>query len=162
MSEVHNPIDVIHEELLGQLRDIVRVCNAHDIPYNLMCGTLLGAYLLLNLPNLTGENINQPPTQRFLQLPFHLFSGQKLRNNRIGQNNTIELSNQNSGMISGKLGGNLMNVWLSFIDQLHPLIFHRLQICIHRQRPQKSDFRSFITIAKSSLSVIAAFLIKNE
>ncbi len=39
MSEVHNPIDVIHEELLGQLRDIVRVCNAHDIPYNLMCGT---------------------------------------------------------------------------------------------------------------------------
>ena len=32
MSEVHNPIDVIHEELLGQLRDIVRVCNAHDIP----------------------------------------------------------------------------------------------------------------------------------
>ena len=43
MREVHNPIDVIHEELLGQLRDIVRVCNAHDIPYNLMCGTLLGA-----------------------------------------------------------------------------------------------------------------------
>ena len=28
MSEVHNPIDVIHEELLGQLRDTVRVCNA--------------------------------------------------------------------------------------------------------------------------------------
>ena len=43
MTEVHNPIDVIHAELLGQLRDIVKVCTAHNIPYNLMCGTLLGA-----------------------------------------------------------------------------------------------------------------------
>ena len=43
MTEVHNPIDVIHTELMGQLHDIVKVCNAHDIPYNLMCGTLLGA-----------------------------------------------------------------------------------------------------------------------
>lgn len=43
MSQVHNPIDIIHQELMGQLHDIVRICNAHDIPYNLMCGTLLGA-----------------------------------------------------------------------------------------------------------------------
>ena len=43
MTQAHNPIDVIHQELMGQLHDIVRVCNAHDIPYNLMCGTLLGA-----------------------------------------------------------------------------------------------------------------------
>lgn len=33
----------IHEELRCQLRDIVKVCGEHDIPYNLMCGTLLGA-----------------------------------------------------------------------------------------------------------------------
>ena len=36
-------LEAIHEELLCQLRDIVGVCNRHSIPYNLMCGTLLGA-----------------------------------------------------------------------------------------------------------------------
>lgn len=32
----------IQAELLCQLKDIVKVCGRHDIPYNLMCGTLLG------------------------------------------------------------------------------------------------------------------------
>ena len=36
-------LDEIHEELLCQLRDIMAVCEAHGIEYNLMCGTLLGA-----------------------------------------------------------------------------------------------------------------------
>jgi len=36
-------LDEIHEELLCQLRDILAVCRRHDIRYNLMCGTLLGA-----------------------------------------------------------------------------------------------------------------------
>lgn len=43
MSQEKLPIDLIHQELLGQLRDILRVCDTHQIPYNLMCGTLLGA-----------------------------------------------------------------------------------------------------------------------
>ncbi|MBR5345947.1 MAG: LicD family protein [Clostridia bacterium] len=33
----------IHAELLEQLRDITAVCTRHDIPYNMMCGSLLGA-----------------------------------------------------------------------------------------------------------------------
>ena len=33
----------IHEELLEQLQDIIDICEKHGIPYNLMCGTLLGA-----------------------------------------------------------------------------------------------------------------------
>ena len=41
------PLDLslqdIHAELLEQLKDIVAVCGRHGIPYNLMCGTLLGA-----------------------------------------------------------------------------------------------------------------------
>ena len=32
----------IHAELLLQLKDIVSVCERHDIPYNMMCGSLLG------------------------------------------------------------------------------------------------------------------------
>ena len=36
-------LDQIHEELLCQLRDIVKICDAHHIEYNLMCGSLLGA-----------------------------------------------------------------------------------------------------------------------
>ena len=36
-------LKVIHNELLGQFADIIRICDAHDIPYNLMCGSLLGA-----------------------------------------------------------------------------------------------------------------------
>ena len=33
----------IHEELTEQLRDIDAICRKHQIPYNLMCGTLLGS-----------------------------------------------------------------------------------------------------------------------
>ncbi len=33
----------IHAELLEQLRDITAVCERHGIPYNMMCGSLLGA-----------------------------------------------------------------------------------------------------------------------
>jgi lipopolysaccharide cholinephosphotransferase len=33
----------IHAELLEQLRDITSVCERHGIPYNMMCGSLLGA-----------------------------------------------------------------------------------------------------------------------
>lgn len=36
-------LDEIHQELLAQLRDITRVCHAHQIEYTLMCGSLLGA-----------------------------------------------------------------------------------------------------------------------
>ena len=36
-------LDAIHAELLEQLRDITAVCDGHDIPYNMMCGSLLGA-----------------------------------------------------------------------------------------------------------------------
>ena len=36
-------LDAIHAELLEQLRDITAVCDRHDIPYNMMCGSLLGA-----------------------------------------------------------------------------------------------------------------------
>jgi lipopolysaccharide cholinephosphotransferase len=36
-------LEEIHEELLCQLRDITRICDAHGIEYNLMWGTLLGA-----------------------------------------------------------------------------------------------------------------------
>lgn len=43
MCEARNPLDVIHQELLGQLADIIRICDSHEIPYSLMCGTLLGA-----------------------------------------------------------------------------------------------------------------------
>ena len=35
-------LDQIHAELLEQLRDITRVCAAHGIQYNMMCGSLLG------------------------------------------------------------------------------------------------------------------------
>ena len=41
-EEKHLNLDEIHAELLEQLRDIVRVCNAHGIKYNMMCGSLLG------------------------------------------------------------------------------------------------------------------------
>jgi len=33
----------IHEELICQLQDIVKICNKHGIEYNMMCGSLLGA-----------------------------------------------------------------------------------------------------------------------
>jgi len=33
----------IHAELLEQLKDITAVCERHGIPYNMMCGSLLGA-----------------------------------------------------------------------------------------------------------------------
>lgn len=36
-------LEEIHEELTEQLRDIDAVCRRHQIPYNLMCGTLLGS-----------------------------------------------------------------------------------------------------------------------
>ena len=32
----------IHAELLEQLKDITAVCERHNIPYNMMCGSLLG------------------------------------------------------------------------------------------------------------------------
>ena len=35
-------LEEIHAELLEQLADITAVCERHQIPYNLMCGTLLG------------------------------------------------------------------------------------------------------------------------
>ncbi|MDO4484642.1 MAG: LicD family protein [Clostridia bacterium] len=43
MTEKKMTLDDIHAELLEQLRDIVDICNKHNIQYNLMCGTLLGA-----------------------------------------------------------------------------------------------------------------------
>ena len=36
-------LDEIHAELLEQLRDITAVCKKHNISYNMMCGSLLGA-----------------------------------------------------------------------------------------------------------------------
>ena len=36
-------LEEIHGELMCQLRDITKICDAHGIEYNLMCGTLLGA-----------------------------------------------------------------------------------------------------------------------
>lgn len=36
-------LDDVHAELRVQLADIVRVCDRHNIQYNLMCGSLLGA-----------------------------------------------------------------------------------------------------------------------
>ena len=36
-------LNEIHAELLEQLKDIKETCDRHQIPYNLMCGTLLGA-----------------------------------------------------------------------------------------------------------------------
>ena len=41
--KIEMTLDEIHEELLEQLRDITKICDAHEIEYNLMCGTLLGA-----------------------------------------------------------------------------------------------------------------------
>ena len=32
MTQAHNPIDVIHQELMGQLQDIVRVCTRALFP----------------------------------------------------------------------------------------------------------------------------------
>ncbi len=43
MEESKLTLEQIHEELLCQLRDIVKICDAHHISYNLMCGSLLGA-----------------------------------------------------------------------------------------------------------------------
>lgn len=43
MCNTPRSLDMIHKELLGQLEDIIRVCSAHDIPYAMMCGSLLGA-----------------------------------------------------------------------------------------------------------------------
>ena len=43
MSTTPRSLDMIHEELLGQLTDIIKVCSAHEIPYAMMCGSLLGA-----------------------------------------------------------------------------------------------------------------------
>ncbi len=43
MSGAPRSLDLIHKELLGQFEDIIRVCNAHSIPYAMMCGSLLGA-----------------------------------------------------------------------------------------------------------------------
>ena len=36
-------LEEIHAELTEQLRDIDKICRKHGIPYNLMCGTLLGS-----------------------------------------------------------------------------------------------------------------------
>ncbi|MGN0779911.1 MAG: phosphorylcholine transferase LicD [Aristaeellaceae bacterium] len=43
MEEKKLTLEEVHAELLEQLRDIVRICNAHGITYNMMCGSLLGA-----------------------------------------------------------------------------------------------------------------------
>lgn len=43
MEETKLTLEQIHAELLEQLADIIKVCRKHDISYNLMCGTLLGA-----------------------------------------------------------------------------------------------------------------------
>ena len=43
MEEKKLTLEEIHEELLEQLKDITDVCERHRIPYNLMCGSLLGA-----------------------------------------------------------------------------------------------------------------------
>ncbi|MBQ8200995.1 MAG: LicD family protein [Clostridia bacterium] len=43
MEEKKLSLPEIHAELMEQLRDIVSICDRHDIQYNLMCGSLLGA-----------------------------------------------------------------------------------------------------------------------
>ena len=43
MEETRLTLEEIHAELKEQLRDIIRVCKAHGIEYNMMCGSLLGA-----------------------------------------------------------------------------------------------------------------------
>ena len=43
MEEKKLNLAEIHEELICQLKDIVRVCEKHGIEYNMMCGSLLGA-----------------------------------------------------------------------------------------------------------------------
>lgn len=43
MPKVELTLEEIHEELLEQLNDLIKVCERHHIEYNLMCGTLLGA-----------------------------------------------------------------------------------------------------------------------
>lgn len=43
MPEKELTLEQIHEELLCQLRDITTICERHNIQYNLMCGSLLGA-----------------------------------------------------------------------------------------------------------------------
>lgn len=43
MKQTDMTLQEIHEELLEQLRDITAICERHNISYNLMCGTLLGA-----------------------------------------------------------------------------------------------------------------------
>ena len=42
-EETKLTLDAIHAELLEQLRDITAVCSRHNIQYNMMCGSLLGA-----------------------------------------------------------------------------------------------------------------------
>lgn len=42
MSDTQANLQAVHQELLGQLNDIVRVCREYEIPYAMMCGTLLG------------------------------------------------------------------------------------------------------------------------
>ncbi|MEX5723677.1 hypothetical protein WLF10_01778 [Enterobacter cloacae] len=79
-------------------------------------GALLSPHLFINLFNPAGENINKPTAQRFLQLPFNLLSGQKLRCIRVGQDHTIKLRNQTRSMIAGQLRSKLMNEGIRFID----------------------------------------------
>lgn len=43
MEEKKLSLPEIHEELVCQLKDIVKICNKHGIEYNMMCGSLLGA-----------------------------------------------------------------------------------------------------------------------
>lgn len=43
MEEKKLSLEQIHEELICQLKDIVAICERHNIQYNLMCGSLLGA-----------------------------------------------------------------------------------------------------------------------
>jgi len=43
MEEKKLSLPEIHEELICQLQDIVKICNKHGIEYNMMCGSLLGA-----------------------------------------------------------------------------------------------------------------------
>ena len=43
MEEEKLTLEQIHEELICQLKDIVRICEKHGIEYNMMCGSLLGA-----------------------------------------------------------------------------------------------------------------------
>ncbi len=43
MEEKKLSLPEIHEELICQLKDIVKICNKYGIEYNMMCGSLLGA-----------------------------------------------------------------------------------------------------------------------